>query len=66
MSVYVSSDHLILHILIHMHIHEVCEWENLGSGHIYACSTYVILKIQSNTLSRTYIFMRIHVYEIQM
>jgi hypothetical protein len=26
--------------------------------HIYACSTYVILKIQSNTLSRTYMFMR--------
>jgi hypothetical protein len=64
LSVYVSSDHLILRILIHMSI-QVCEWANLGSRHIYACSTYVIFKIQSNTLSRTYMFMRIHVYEIQ-
>jgi hypothetical protein len=62
--VYVSSDHLILRVLIHMPI-QVCEWANLGSRHIYAGSAYVILIIQSNTLSHTYMFMRIHDYEIQ-
>jgi hypothetical protein len=60
-----SWDHLILHILIHMPI-QVCEWANLGSVHIYTSSTYVILKIQSNTLSCAFMFMRIRVYDIQM